>query len=413
MSDNNTLSPVMRWLTLASRLVVGVVFIVSGCTKMIDLWGFIFKISDYLAVWHLNVPQPLILTGAALLSLVEFTSGTALMLGCYRRLSLLVVTALMAVMLPLTVYIAIASPVADCGCFGDWLVISNTATLLKNIAIAGLLVLLWIGNGSIRPFVCPSLQWISTSISILYAITIGITGYTIQPLVDFRPYPVGVQLNGETDDYNTSDIIFVYEKDGISKEFTADNLPDDSWTFVDRIENNNTNADTDTFAAYDSDGDRYTLDELTSVADKVMLVLIPDISATDPSMTFTINELHDAVEAAGGSTTAIIGGSSNDVVRQWRDFSLANYPIYTADPTDIKIVARGTVALVMTDNGRIVWKRTINSIDPDIITTDDPESLLLDRLQPLGRRFFLWITLAFALAQVLLVTWSLILHKKV
>ncbi|MDE7397528.1 MAG: DoxX family protein, partial [Muribaculum sp.] len=379
--NDRPLSPIMRWLTLAARLIVGAVFVVSGCTKMIDLWGFIFKIADYLAVWHMDVPQPLVLTGAALLSLAEFTSGTALMLGCYRRLSLLVVSAIMGVMLPLTVYIAIASPVADCGCFGDWLVISNTATLLKNVVITGMLVILWIGNARVRPFINPSLQWISASVSMIYMIVVGITGYTIQPLVDFRPYPVGTVL--ANDDYydTTGDMVFIYEKDGARKEFTADNLPDDSWTFVDRVESNNDNSDTASFTVYDADGDRYTPGDLVSADERMLLVLIPDISATDPSMTFTINELHDAIEAAGGSMAAIIGGSGDKIIKRWRDFSLADYPVYTADPTDIKIMARGTVALVMTDNDRIVWKRTISSIDPDRITTDNPDSLLLEELQ--------------------------------
>ena len=33
------------------RLFVGGVFVLSGFVKMIDLWGFVFKIEEYLGVW--------------------------------------------------------------------------------------------------------------------------------------------------------------------------------------------------------------------------------------------------------------------------------------------------------------------------------------------------------------------------
>ena len=36
------------------RLIVGSLFAMSGFVKMIDPWGFLFKLEEYLAVWHLT-----------------------------------------------------------------------------------------------------------------------------------------------------------------------------------------------------------------------------------------------------------------------------------------------------------------------------------------------------------------------
>lgn len=123
-----------RWMPAAVwtlRVLTGSVFIMSGLVKGIDLWGFIFKIEDYLAVWGLSQPRSLVLMAALLISGYEFVFGCMLAAGCYKRVAVWALTAMMGVMLPLTAYIAIANPVSDCGCFGDFWVISNTWTFIK------------------------------------------------------------------------------------------------------------------------------------------------------------------------------------------------------------------------------------------------------------------------------------------
>lgn len=60
------------------------------------------------------------------------------------------------------------------------------------------------------------------------------------PIIDFRPYKVGVNIpvamsipeGAPQDEYEYS---FIYEKDGVQKRFTLDDVPadDSTWTFVD------------------------------------------------------------------------------------------------------------------------------------------------------------------------------------
>ena len=124
------------------RLIVGGTFIISGLAKMIDVWGSIYKIEQYLNVWGVPQPRSIVFFVALMLSGVEFILGCMLATGSYKRVSVWAMTALMAFMLPLTLYIAIDDPVPDCGCFGDFLVISNTATFLKNVLLVAMLVYL-------------------------------------------------------------------------------------------------------------------------------------------------------------------------------------------------------------------------------------------------------------------------------
>ena len=177
------------------RILVGGVFIISGLAKAIDIWGFVFKIEEYLSVWHMMQPRSLVLMGAILLSGYEFVFGLLLLLGCYKRVAVWALTATMAVMLPLSLYLAVANPVTDCGCFGDFWVISNTLTFVKNLIItAALIALLWLNPRLHQGLFQPAIQWIVGAIISLYIVIVALYGYNIQPMIDFRPYPIGARL---------------------------------------------------------------------------------------------------------------------------------------------------------------------------------------------------------------------------
>ena len=102
--------PAVVWVL---RFLVGAVFILSGFTKSIDPWGSFYKIGEYLEAWGWDIPSSFIVMGAFLLGGIEFVVGFLLLLGCYRRSAVWILLLMMAFMLPLTLYIAVANPVAD------------------------------------------------------------------------------------------------------------------------------------------------------------------------------------------------------------------------------------------------------------------------------------------------------------
>ena len=57
-------SYVMPIITLALRISIGATFIISGLTKMIDVWGFTYKIEQYLNVWGWEFTRPLVVITA-------------------------------------------------------------------------------------------------------------------------------------------------------------------------------------------------------------------------------------------------------------------------------------------------------------------------------------------------------------
>ncbi|MDE7475120.1 MAG: DoxX family membrane protein, partial [Duncaniella sp.] len=135
--------PALVWLC---RLLVGGTFVLSGFVKSIDPWGSFYKIAEYIDVWGLDIPSSFEVLGAFALGGFEFVAGFLVMFGCYRRAGVWLLLLMMAFLLPLTLYIVVADPVADCGCFGDFIILSNTATFVKNIVLTLLLVYLALFN---------------------------------------------------------------------------------------------------------------------------------------------------------------------------------------------------------------------------------------------------------------------------
>ena len=128
----------MTTLTNVSRFVLAAVFVFSGFVKANDPLGFQYKLGDYaiafgVADWFSDA---MLLFATIALAALEFTLGVYLFFGINRRLTSWVVTLLMGVMTPLTLYLALENPVSDCGCFGDAIVLTNWQTFGKNVVLS-------------------------------------------------------------------------------------------------------------------------------------------------------------------------------------------------------------------------------------------------------------------------------------
>lgn len=370
--------PALIWVM---RVLVGGIFILTGFVKSIDPWGSYYKIGEYLQAWGWEIPSQLVVIAAYLLGGVEFVLGFLLLLGCYQRTAPWLLLIMMAFMLPLTAYLLFDSPVADCGCFGDFLVISNTATFIKNIFITAALIYLVRYNTKIRGLFVPYLQWIVGGLLTLYILIVAVFGYNVQPLLDFRRFAPGTQLlaDGEDQEEDEAQYEFIYEKSGHRKSFTIDNLPDSSWQFVDRHLLSGSEEQSDGFAII-SDGEDIA-PQIISTEGEQFIVTIPDMKGVDLSYTYLLNDLNRFVESRGGSMVALVSGDSRDV-EWWRDVSMASYPIYSAEPNLVKELARGRAALVYLKDGVVQWKRALSSISYSFVT-ETPTEEITDTLDPL------------------------------
>ncbi len=404
LSAHQKLFTTLTWII---RLLCGAVFIYSGFVKAIDPWGTLYKLYDYFATWHVEPISSLLLVGVFALCVYEFLIGIFLWTGCFRRSTPIFGLLFMCVMLPLTFWIALFNPVADCGCFGDALILTNWQTFWKNIVITGMLIWLIKFNSICRCLIRPSLQWGALLVSIAYIVVIGFAGYYYQPLLDFRPFPKGKSLVpvSMTSDTDTAEFIFVYAKDGIQHTFTIDDqLPDeeDGWTFIERKELNPRpvkviDKDLDTsFRIWSEDGEEDVTEDVIHDNGNTLLLLMPDLDNVSISTTWKINSLYKWAEQHNVDMMAVVASTPQGIER-WYDLALPEYPIYTAEDTLIKMLARGNPAVVYLHDGVIQWKSTLRALPNSDFADDNvdfnPEIMDRDTTRALLNITFIYIAI--------------------
>lgn len=396
------------WLV---RIIVGVLFIYSGFVKAVDPWGTVYKFGEYFALMGLPNYDALTLVAVFTLFSYEFLVGVFLLLGCYRRSAPIMAMLFMAVMLPLTLWIALKNPVSDCGCFGDALILTNWETFWKNVVLIALVAWLLIFNRRCRALINPAFQWISFLSTLLFVGVIGIQGYWRQPLIDFRAYKVGNDITSfEENTTDPTSFIFVYEKDGVTKEFTEDDdLPneDDGWIFKERRDifpeyKERSIEKERNFHLWDATGEEDVTEEAIQEDGDQIIITIPDLSKVTTAMTWKINSLRDWCEKHNIDIIAAVSGSAEEI-GIWSDLSMPDYPIYTADDTVIKELVRGNPGIVFLRDGKIAWKSTLDALDADDFMSDrigdDPMSFSYDSDTVLKRYIMIYaVVLAILIA---------------
>ncbi|MDR2389691.1 MAG: DoxX family protein [Tannerellaceae bacterium] len=347
-----------------SRLLIGLVFLFSGFVKAIDPMGFEIKIEEYLNVWGLEGFQPLILLIAFNLIAFEFTLGINMLLGVYRRYTTWAVLALMLLMTPLTLYLALFNPVTDCGCFGDALVISNWETFFKNILLLAASVIALVYHRKLLSCYSAKTRWFVPLFAYACCLFFACWNYNHLPLVDFRPYKEGVHIPTQMsipegvpeDEYRYS---FVYEKDGVRKEFSLDDYPagDSSWTFVEsktELVKEGYTPPIPAFGVYDLAGNEVG-DIILGHSEDLFLLIAARIEETSDKHLDEINNLYDYAEEHEIPFYCLTGSSDREIENRINRTG-TEYPFLKADAMLLKTIIRSNPGLLWMNNGTILKK---------------------------------------------------------
>ena len=356
-----------------ARTLLALTFLFSGFVKAVDPLGTVYKIQDYLhegfgGIFQWAIPA----AGAAAVCLIalEWLLGIAMLLNVRTQWTSWITLLFYCIMTPLTLYIAIANPVSDCGCFGDALVITNWQTFWKNIILLLLSICLVICRKAI-----PELfSWWMEIIIALAALgsVAGIMGYsyTHLPQIDFRPYKVGNHIptlmeipdDAEVDQY---EITLIYAKDGKEQTFTLENYPkgDPEWTFVDQksvlIKKGYVPPIHD-FEIETLEGDYITQDILES-EEPVALVVMYDLSKTDTTqLEKLMHMIHEypRVYFLTASGEEEIFAFAEEL--GWDEETTYSTFCFT-DPITLKTIVRANPGVIVVQNGTIIDKYNLKN----------------------------------------------------
>ena len=357
-----------------SRTLLALTFLFSGIVKAIDPLGTVYKIEDYLKAFggFFTDLMPLAATAAVCLILFECVMGVCLLCNIKTQWTAWLSLVFYAVMLPLTLYIALTNPVSDCGCFGDALVLTNWQTFWKNVVLMALVIMLLVCRRHI-----PSTfsWWAELTLCLLSAAAaLGLMAYTYYhlPLMDFRPYKIGNHIPTLMEDpedapQDVYEISFVYAKDGEEHTFTLEDYPKDdpAWTFVrqnSRLVSKGYEPPVHDFEILNADYEDITYDLLES-DEKVTLVVMYDVQKSDLSQLPKILSLKRNAEqrdetfclVTGSGTEAIETFLASDGAEELRE------AVCTCDPVTLKTIVRANPGVVELKNGTIINKYNLRN----------------------------------------------------
>ena len=353
------------------RAVLAVTFIFSGYVKAIDPLGTQYKIRDYLTALSIGdyVPDWLTLGSSVALASLEFALGIFILFAIRRRFTTRVILAFMAVMTLITVWIAIANPVSDCGCFGDAITLTNVQTLLKNVVLTACAVVVCRCRERMFRFVSENNQWIVVNYTVIYIVATSIYSLYLLPRFDFRPYHVGANIREgmeipEGAKMPRYENTFVMEKNGERREFTLDNYPDSTWTFVERKSELAEEGYVPPIHDFPIT-DTATGDDLTQqiLDDKgyTFLLVSPHLESADDTNFGDIDQLYEYCQAQGVPFYCLTA-SGEDAIQHWRDITGAEYPFCMSDETTLKTVIRSNPGLVLIKDGTVIRKWSHNGL---------------------------------------------------
>ena len=346
------------------RILLGAVFVFSGFVKAVDPLGGTYKNEDYFSAFGLEFFNFTALPFSFFLAALEFALGVCLLLGVYRRFHSVLILLFMLFMTPLTLYLAIANPVTDCGCFGDALVISNWETFYKNIVLltAAFVVFKW------YKYMTPVFSKKSQSLVVLYTylfiLGVSFYCYTYLPVLDFRPYKIGSNIpslmeipdGAPHDEYETT---FIYAKNGVEQEFTMDNYPagDDTWTFVDsksKLIKKGYEPPIHDFTIVTKDGDDIT-DEVLANPSYTFLLVSHKLEKADDANVDKINEVYDFSKQYNYDFYALTASLQDEII-EWAENTGAEYPFCATDDITLKTIVRSNPGLVLIKDGTVINK---------------------------------------------------------
>ncbi len=191
------------------RFIIGIIFILSGFVKAVDLVGFSFKMEEYFAPNVFDMPflEKFALPLSVFVVILELLLGFMLLIKLKLKFTLSSLIALCIFFGFLTFYSAYFNVVTDCGCFGDAIKFTPWQSFIKDIVLLAGLIIVFIlyrkefkkkDSYSYNPKKESNIfKYILLGLFSIVMILIGAHGIIHEPLIDFRDYKIGTDIQAE------------------------------------------------------------------------------------------------------------------------------------------------------------------------------------------------------------------------
>lgn len=350
------------------RIIVGVLFIFSGLIKANDPLGLSYKMDEFFEVLHLTFLSPYSLAYSVLMNAFEIIAGVAVLVGYRMRIFSVLLLLLITFFTFLTAYALFSGTIRECGCFGDCIKLTAVETFWKDVILLVMILVIFFYRKQITP-----IKGAGITLLIATILSFGIQWYTLKhlPFVDCLAYKVGNNIPekmklppGATPD--VYEMMFIYEKDGQKKEFTADNYPwsDSTWKFVDRkdklVKKGNAEPAIKDFILTDLDGVNQT-QAILSETKPVYLFLVQNVQKAGSGWDVKMKVLQDKWKNQGIVIYGVTASTKEEIAAFKQQHGL-EFPFVQMDGVAIKTAGRSNPCLILLDKGTIKGKWHYNDI---------------------------------------------------
>ena len=353
-----------NFITQFSRILVGVLFIISGLIKLNDPVGFSFKLEEYFGETVLNLPFliPYALGLAVFIVIFEVILGVALLLGSNIKLTIWSLLLMILFFTFLTFYSAYFNKVTDCGCFGDALKLTPWQSFTKDVVLLFFIIIIFINQKFVKPLGSKIFRTIVVALSILLCGFMGWSVLNHLPIVDFRAYSVGTNIQQgmaipEGASQSKIEMTFIYNVNGQNKEFTEATLGEipEGAKFVERIDKVITQGYVPPIHDFtmEKDGSDYK-DELL-LEPKLLMFVAYDLTKADAEGLAVLEQLHQKAKKAGYKVLAMTS-SEQELIEKIKKQHALTFDFYFCDSTTLKTIERANPSIVVLQKGTIVQK---------------------------------------------------------
>lgn len=360
----------MKYLVWVSRVIVGVLFIISGLIKLNDPMGFSFKLEEYFSTGVLNLPflMPMALGISIFVVIVEVILGVLLLIGFKPKFTVWSLLLMIVFFTFLTFYSAYFNKVTDCGCFGDAVKLTPWESFTKDVILLMLILVLFFGRKYITPLFNTKTNWIVGGVALVACILFANHVLNHLPSVDFRPYKIGANIEeGMTVPEGAPEPIYEYAwrfKVGGEDKIVVTNgdYPSIDGEFVD-VETTMIQKGYEPPVhdfTIEKDGEDFAAELLNE--EKLVMVVAYDLAKSNYD---AFAEVAKATKKAQENGYRVIGmsASSTDLANKIKSQYGLEFDFYFTDETTLKTIVRSNPALLVLKRGTIQQKVHYNDID--------------------------------------------------
>lgn len=358
-------------ITQFSRIFVGILFIISGLIKLNDPVGFSYKLAEYFGEPVFNLPflVPFSLVLALFIVILEVVLGVMLLLGYQSKLTVWLLLLLIIKFTFLTFYSAYFNVVKDCGCFGDALHLTPWESFTKDVVLLFFILILFVNVKLVQPLFTAKIQNLLVGISLILC---GIMGYWVLnylPIIDFRPFKVGNNIQKgmeipEGSPQSVVEMVFIYKVNGVDTEFTEKdlmNIPAGA-TFVDRKDKILVEGYVPPIHDFTMEKDGFDQKERLLRHYKLLVFVAYDLAIANKDGMLLLKNLQKEAEAKGYKVIGMTGSTEEQIEITKKEYGFT-FDFYFCDAIALKTIERANPSIVILEKGTVKQKVHYNDIE--------------------------------------------------